>query len=346
MGIWYTTRESVKRALDSAETARNNWQVDQAIDSASRSVEGLTRRTFRPVLATKYFDWPDLQRGRPWRLWLNGSELISLTSLTAGGTAIPPANLFLEPANYGPPYSSLEVNLGTTSAFTIGTTHQRAIAVTGVFGYTNDEVPAGTVAEALDTTETGIDVSDSGAIGVGDLVRVDTERMIVTGKQMLTTGQTLQTPLTASTADVTVAVTSGAAYNVDEVVLLDSERMLIVDVAGNNLTVKRAWDGSVLATHTGSTIYAPRTLVVTRGALGTTAAAHLTAAPIAKHKVPGLVEQLTLGEALNDLLQGQGGYARIQRAEGAAETGFGDGLSDLRSRCRSRHGRKARAATI
>lgn len=347
MGIWYTTRESVKRALDSAETARNNWQVDQAIDSASRSVEGLTHRTFYPQLATRYFTWPSLQRGRTWRLWLDEADLISLTSLTAGGVAIQTSDLFLEPANSGPPYSSIEVDLASQAAFQSGSTHQRAIAVTGLFGYSADEVPAGALAEALDTSETAVDVTSSASVGVGDILRVDAERMVVTGKQMLATGQTLQADLAASSAGVAVAVSDGTAYSVDEVVLIDSERMLVVDIAGNNLIVRRAWDGSPLAAHSaGTTIYAPRTLVVSRGELGTTAAAHDTAAAVARHQPPGLVRQLALAEALVDLLQGQGGYAASQRSADAVQRGIGDGVEDLRSRCRRRYGRRFRTAAI
>lgn len=347
MGIWYITRESVKRALDSAETARNNWQVDQAIDAASSSVEGLTHRKFYPQTATRYFDWPSLQRGRTWRLWLDGNDLASLTSLTAGGVAISLSDLFLEPANSGPPYTSIEVDLGSTAAFQAGDTHQRAIAATGVWaGCPIDESTAGTLAEALDASETSVDVSNSGAVGVGDILRVDSERMVVTGKQMLTTGQTVQIPLAASSADVTVVVTTGSAYSVDEVILLDSERMLIVDIAGNNLTVKRAWDGSVLAAHTGSTIYAARTLVVTRGALGTSAATHDLGATIARFDPPCLVRQLAMAEALNDLLQGETGYSRSVRAGEAQTEETGGGLGDLRADCYRRHGRKARTAAI
>ena len=47
--------------------------------------------------------------------------------------------------------------------------------------------------------------------------------------------------------------------------------MLITDIAGNNLIVKRQKSGSTLAAHTGSTIYAPRQVTITRGDLGTTA---------------------------------------------------------------------------
>src|SRR5690606_22447868 len=56
---WYTTRETVKAALDYKETARNDAQVDRAIESASRAVEGLLHRRFYPETATRYFDWPN-----------------------------------------------------------------------------------------------------------------------------------------------------------------------------------------------------------------------------------------------------------------------------------------------
>ncbi len=86
--------------------------------------------------------------------------------------------------------------------------------------------------------------------------------------------------------------------------------MLITDIAGNVLTVKRAWDGSVLATHVGATVYAPRLLTVVRGVLGTAAATHLNGAAVAVHAVPGLVRELAVAEALNLFLQESAGYAR------------------------------------
>jgi hypothetical protein len=348
MGVWYCTREDVKNALDSASTARNDWQVDQAIEGSARDVEALLRRTFRPVLATKYFDWPDLQRGRPWRLWLNGSELIELTSLTAGGVAIPNPNLFLEPANYGPPFSSIEVDLGSVSAFSAGDTHQRAIAAAGLWGHSNDEEQVGVLAANL-----GASVSATASItwstprvGVGDVLRIGSERMIVTERAMVDTTQDLQADMAASSAAVTVAVTAGTAFAPGQVLLLDSERMLVVDVAGNNLTVKRAWDGSVLGSHSASSIYSMTGTDVDRAQLGTTLAAHSTSDPIYRHKVPGLVRQLNKAEAINELLQEQGGYARVQRSEDSQQDGFGDGLPDLRKRARAAYGRKARSAAI
>jgi hypothetical protein len=88
MGVWYCTREDVKSSLDSKESARNNGQVDRAIESASRAVEGLTHRRFYPETDTRYFDWPNAQYARPWRLWLDQHELVSVATLSSGGTTI------------------------------------------------------------------------------------------------------------------------------------------------------------------------------------------------------------------------------------------------------------------
>lgn len=318
MGVFYCTREAVKAALDIKETARSDGRIDACIDAASRTVEATLHRRFYPQTDTRSFDWPNRNYTPSYRLWLGINELISVTTLVSGGTTIAPTDYLLRRADdlNEPPYDHLEIDLSSSASFSSGGTHQQSIVVTGLFGYSDNQVAAGTLAEALDSSETAVDVSDSSVIGVGHILKVGSERMIVTGRQMLTTGQTLQTPMTDKVDSVTVAVTTGSAFHIGEVILLDSERMLIVDIAGNNLTVKRSWDGSKLATHTGSTVYASRTLTVQRGALGSTAAAHDTAAVVTRWEVPGLVQELALAYALNDLLQGQSGYAR--------EVGSGD----------------------
>lgn len=346
MGIWYTTREVVKAALDSAETARNNAQVDRSIESASRAVEGLLHRRFYPLTATRYFDWPDAQGAAPWRLWLDEDEILSVTTLIAGDTTIAATDYFLEPVNH-PPYDRIEIDLGSSASFESGETAQRAIAVTGVFGYSTDEDPGGALAEALDASETGVDVTNSAVVGVGSILRVDTERMIVTGKSMLDTGQNLGGNLTASKADVTVPVASGAALNVGETILIDAERMLVEDIAGNNLIVQRAFDGSVLATHTnGADVYAPRTLTVTRGALGTTAATHDTATAVWVHAIPGLVAELCVALALTTLGQRQAGYARTVGSGVSEREAAGRGLAQIKNDAITTYGRRCRTAVI
>lgn len=348
MGAWYTTRGMVKSALEIAATALTDAQVDSVIESASRSVEkGCLHRIFYPLTGTAEWDWPDDRRGTTYRLWFNQLglpylEVVSLSSLVAGGTTIASTDYFLRPRS-GPPYTHLEIDLASSAALSAGDTHQSAILGTGVFmGCPLVETPAGALAEALDSSETAVDVTNSALTDVGAILRVDTERMIVTGRAQLDTGQDVVGTIAADRAVVSVTVASGAALHVGEVVLIDSEYMLIVDIAGNVLTVKRAVDGSVLAAHTNASIFAPRTLTVERGALGTTAAAHDTAATLVRHVVPGPVEELTIAEAVNRLLGRQSGWARtIGNGETAVEYG-GRSLAQLRKDVKASHGRKAR----
>jgi hypothetical protein len=349
---WYATREQVQRALDVKETARSNAQIDRALDSASRSVEGLTHRRFYPQQATRYFDWPNGQYARPWRLWLDDNELISVTTLTTGGTTISASDFFLRRSDNKDeaPYSLLELDLDSNAAFGGSATAQRDIAILGLYGHGNNETSTGTLAAAVSTTTATtvtVDGPASAALGVGSLLRVDNERMIVTSRTQVTTGQTLQVALTDQMKDVTVQVTTGSAYAADEMLLLDSERMLIIDVAGNALTVQRKWDGSTLAAHTAPTIYAARTLTVQRGALGTTAATHSNAAPVYRWDPPGPVNALAIAEAMEQLLQEQAGYGRVPKATGGRSSGAGASpLDALRDRVYDSHGRKGRVRAV
>ncbi len=350
---WYCSREDVKVALDSKATARNDTQIDRAIDAGSRAIESLTHRRFFPWSGTRYVDWPNFQYARPWRLWLGPNEVATVSTLVSGGVTIAASDYFLRRSDDldEPPYTHIEVDISSSAAFSAGSTHQRSVAITGVFiGCRLDETPVGNTAEVLDDSETGVDVTDSSGIGVGHILRVDSERMLVTGRAALDTTVNIDAgdSLTASVADVgiTVSTTTNAPV-AGEVILIDSERMLVVDVAGTLLTVKRAWDGSVLATHAGSAdIYAYRSLTVTRGALGTTAAAHLTAAPIYKHVVPPLVRDLAIAEAMSTLLQEGSGYARTAGSGENEREVSGRGIRGLRDDVYTHHGRKSRMAAV
>lgn len=352
MGVWYCTREDVRAALDFKETARNSSVIDRAIESSSRTIDGfapgggMLHRRFYPETATRYFDWPNDQYARAWRLWLNAHELLSVTSIVSGGTTLAAADYLLRP-DHGPPYTYIEIDLSRSAAWQGTNTHQRSIAITGSFGHCNSETPAGTTAEAIDISETGIDVSDSSLIGVGDIIRVDSERMQVTGKTMLTTGQTTSGSLTQQANDVSVTVGSGAAFAVDETILIDSERMRIVDIAGNVLTVRRGYDGSALAAHnTAATVYALRTLTVVRGALGTTAATHLTSAPIYRHLIPGLVNELCVALSENTLIQRSSGYARTTGSGENERESSGRGLREIKEDAYAYYGRKTRISAV
>lgn len=349
---FYATREEIKAELDVKETARSNARIDRALADATDAVDGLTHRVFYPVQDTRKMDWPPRAGATPWILRLDANELISVTSLTSGGATIAPGDYLLRRADdkAEPPYTRIEINLGSDASFGGGDTYQQDIVITGLFGFRNDETTLGTVTEALDASETGVDVdaATSAAVGVGSLLRIDDERVIVTGRAQLDTGQTLGgSGLTNQNNSVTVTVQSGAAFAAGETILIDGERMRVDEIAGNTLVVTRAWDGSTIAAHSaGATIYAPRTLTVQRAALGTTAASHLSGAAVNRWDAPGPVRQLCIAEALTDLLQGRSGYARTAGSgENERETS-GRGLKDLRDRVSTSHGRKARMRSV
>lgn len=341
------TRESVKRTLESMESARNNAEIDAALQTAMDDIFGQLKRYFYPRVVSLKFPWPSVDQPALEALWLLPSEeLISITTFTSGGVVIPNPNLYLEPVNQGPPYNQVAINRATNSAFVSSGSGQRSIQIDAVAGYRLSYRPAGALAEDLDTTETSVDVTDSAAVGVGDLLLAGTEWMIVTDKTLITTGQTLQTPVTASNADVVFAVTTGSAYKLGEVLLLDAELVRVDMIAGNNLVVKRCVEGSVLQAHTGSTIFAARTLTVERAALGSIVATHTNGDALQAFRYPGLIEQLCRAEAIDTLLQGKSGYSRTTGSGDAERAASGAALQKLRDRAFAAHGVGMRTATI
>ncbi|MEY9876643.1 hypothetical protein ABH931_006153 [Streptacidiphilus sp. MAP12-33] len=349
-------REDVKRALDVMETARHNWQIDRAIQSAARNIEAHMHLKFHPTDATYYFDWPNFSYAYPWRLWFDQHFLAApptaVSTGTAGGTLtgvqIPVSACNVEPINSGPPYRYMELRRDLSYSFGAGPTPQRDVGVTGTFGFWLQTDPGGTIPASINSSATTAVVSDGSVVGVGDLLIVDTERMLVSDRSSNDSGQTNLTGLTtAAQADVVATVTDGTQLHVDEVIQIDGERMLIVDITGNQITVKRAWDGTVLATHsTGTHIYTFRTLTLLRGQLGTTAATHASNATVGVWRIPSLLRDLAVAESANRVLQETGGYRDPQGEGAAAMAHLGSALADLWDEAETLYGRKARIRVI
>lgn len=349
---WYCTLEEVKRTLDFEETARSDVALRRAISGSSRGIEGSTLRKFYPWEGTRYFDWPNQSYAPSWRLYLDEHELTSATSLTSGGTTISAANYILGPENaaaLGEPYTRLDINVGTSASFNSGTsTWQEAIALAGVYNYCADVTPAGALSGSITSSATTITVTNGAAIGVGDSIKIGSERMIVSNRSFVDSAQNLGgSGVTASKADQTLTVTDGTLFTEDEVILIGAERMRIETIAGNTLIVKRAHDGTVLATHASSAdIYVSRTLTVTRGAQGTTAASHADATAVYRHLVPDLVRELSVAESIATFLQGASGYARSISSGDAVKEVTGRGLNDLRMRVEQRYARRGRKLAV
>jgi hypothetical protein len=346
VSVWYATREDVMSALDVAESARSVAQIDRLIEAASRSVEAQCHRKFYPTVATRYLDWPTDQLGTSYRLYLDGDhELISITTLTSNAVAL--TSYFLEPQGSGPPYTRIELDRASSDAFG-GSTAQRAVTISGVFGACADLTLIGSLAEALDASETSVDATAM-SVGIGDHIKIDSEYMQVTGRSLLTTGATLTAALAASpnAAGSTFALSGTWSISPGEVLTIDGERMLVTAATATTVTVERAWSGSVLAAHAlGATVYAPRSLTVHRGQLGTTAATHADTTAVYRHTPPPLVRTLTVAEALVALQREQSGYARTVGADGADRAASGGDLRDLRDQVYWAHGRTFRKGVV
>jgi hypothetical protein len=326
-GIFLATRERVARALDVDQTAYRGPQIDQALDAATRDICGALHWTnIHPVVATRYFDWPNQQHARPYRLWLEDNPLISATTVTSGSVVIADPDRFLEPVNTGPPFTRLEIDLASAASFNSGDTHQRSLGILGLWGLGNDEVPAGQLAAAVvSTTSTVMDVSDGSRVGVGSLLRIDSERVNVTDRAWIDSTFNLAGDVAADDSATLIAV-SGGTFFAGESIILGAEEMPIKAVTGAGLVVERAGNGTVLAAHTGAVdIYVNRRLTVERAAAGTTAATHLNAAPVVAWDPPALLESLAVAVAMDQVEQELGAYSRQIRSGDAAAEATGGG---------------------
>ena len=317
-------------------------QTDRACRAGSRMVEDFCHRILYPVLATRTFDYPG-PRSTSLKLWLDDQELISLTELSSDGTVIPSTDYFLRP-DIGPPFDRIEIDRDSSSAFAGGP--QRAISATGLWGFRNDEAAMTTLDAAIASTSvTTVDVN-APAGGVLSILRIGSERMFITGKRWVTSAQTA--PALASNVNAqSMAVSNGAVFTEHEYLLIDSERVQVLEISGNTLTIKRAVGGSALAAHTiGATIYWQHRLTVERGVLGTTAATALDEATVYRWIPPTAIESLAQAYAEDIFLQENSGYARTSGQGENERPVTGTGIAKAERRVESVYRRKARQRAV
>lgn len=348
--IMYATREDVRHAVDEAGASRDAVEIDRALAAATGKINGALKRDFAPWTGTKYFDWPNLDT-TVFRLYLDcDAQLIRLDSLTSGGVSIDVAQVNLEPNIDGPPYNIVEINRDTIGSYTQGRTFQRSIAATGLWGFDLNERPAGALSGALASNTAQFTLPVGAGIGVGSILRVDSERIIVTDLSSVDTGQVCQSALADDDADRLMTVADPTQFVTREVLSMGAEQCEVLDILGTTLVLRRAVSGSLLTTHAGDAIYAQRLASIDRGQLGTTAAAHSGAAALNRHLFPALIRQYAVAEALIELSLQASSYARTRPAAGGiggrgvpiAETG----PADIRAEAMSAYGRYGRARAI
>lgn len=355
--VVYCTREEVMDAFDVKEAASRSSQVDSAIRSASDDIDGWLNRHkhgVAPVRAIRYFGWPTFTYSQAWRLWLDENEAIELDEvLIAGRPATENVDYYLEPVNTGPPFTFIEINLLAHSSFDNQGTYQRAIKITGTWGLRDDRDPAGTLQlGGIDASTTSFSVSNGAVVGVGSMLSLDDERVLVTDKATAATGVTITADVDEYNAAREIPVSANRFF-VGEYILIGEERMRILDVKATSIVVERAAQGSVLSSHaSGDAILAYRQLTVERGAQGSTAASHSGQIALTTWRVPDLIRDLCRAEAITRLEQEWSAYgARVysdeaERDSSGTEVVAGRGLTDLRKACARRYKRKFRKRAV
>lgn len=353
MDVMYASRDRILRSLEVLNSAYAGQKIDETIKASSRSVEGFLHRRFYPELRTIYRDWPNNYLAPAWEMPLWDQELISLTTVESGGVNIT-ANCILRRGDdlAEPPYSTLVVDLSSNASFSAGTTFQRSMQITGLFGYndTDTTLAGAALSGGINSSVTAITLVPSSGLltaETGSLLKIDSERMIVLRRNMATTGATTSSSMLASAGATTFTTASASSLVIGETILIDGERMRVNDIAGSTIIVTRAWDGTPLTAHSsGVTIYGLRSLTVRRGVLGSTAASHLDAAAVYVHEFPSLVAELTAAETIVSLQQNAAAYARTIGSGAGTREAAGLGLDDLRERAWRAYGRKTRSAAV
>ena len=351
MANGYISRNAVKRAA-LIWGSDKDAQVDRIIEAVSRDIDNATHRIFIPKTQTRLYRWP-LRNNPANVLWLD-FDLISVTALksqaqNSSPTTIAAADYFLEPANFGPPYAKIEIDLSSSAAFSAGDTPQRSISVEGSWGFTNATVTAGTVSSGLatDAAATSLVGSNGSLVDVGDTLLIETEQVFVSGRDFATLSTILvnDAGITASVADNTITVDGSHGIVAGETIRLDSEEMYVTGVSTNVLSVIRAYNGTILATHADDTaVYINRTYTIVRAANGTTAAVHANSTAISKYDPPALIKELCLAEAIAAYQQETGAWGRtVGTGEGEKEFSGRD-LARLRRDVRTEYFRGRMAA--
>lgn len=202
------------RGQSSTTDTTDDAVIELLLKAASRYVDTQTAREFYPYIQTRYFDLPSSDDIDLRTLKMDADLLEVISIVNGDGVTIPSTEYTLRPRNASP---YIFVRLVDNSTYYwasdgAGDTHD-VIAVTGIWGFHNRYTSAwligSTLAEDLDTSETGIDVASGTLFAVGDVIRFGNELGYVSAKatNTLTTtraenGSTAATHLTSANVSI------------------------------------------------------------------------------------------------------------------------------------------------
>ncbi len=179
----YTDIAKLKRRLNMASVTTNDTEFSELLNAASRQIDKYCDRKFYVKSETRYFP------GVSSRLWIN--DLLSIN--TSGfktdedGDAtfentLATTDYILYPLNS---YPKTRIELSDDSDYGgFGTGVKRGVQIAGLWGYGDGESATPyyadtSTAEALDASETGIDVTSAANLRAGMTILVESEQMYI-----------------------------------------------------------------------------------------------------------------------------------------------------------------------
>lgn len=171
---WFTMRGG-STSTDTADDA----VIELLLNGASQYIERKSGRSFLPYVETRYYSVP---KDGDLRYLELDADLLEVFSITNGdGNTIPSTEYKLQPKNQSP-YRGIRLNGSSVFYWSVDSSGdgQDVISVSGIWGchsrYSSRAwLSASTLAEDLDTSETGIDVASGTPFAVGNIARIENE---------------------------------------------------------------------------------------------------------------------------------------------------------------------------
>lgn len=175
----YCSIADLKSALAITSTT-DDTVMRKMIDSASRMIDKYCGRSFAVKSETRYFD------AAPARLWIN--DLLSITTLKTDedgdldyDNTYATTDYILYPLNT---YPKIYIETSDDSDYSGFGAGKKSVQIVGNWGY-GDGISATpylvdtTTNEALDATETGVDVTAATNLSAGQTILVESEQMFI-----------------------------------------------------------------------------------------------------------------------------------------------------------------------
>ena len=198
------------RSLATTETG-DDTLLGSFVQEASNEVGEAMKRVPHPTVQTRSYDYAGGFMPNVRTLNLD-EDLLALTTLTSAGATISSSDYVMLPNN-GYPKWRVQLKALSALSFSYSTSPEQAVSIAGIWGYV-PHYPAcwktlTTLAEALDTSETAIDLTSGTLIEVGHYLLIDSEQMFVTAISSNTaTVERGVNGTTAATHDTLTAVTA------------------------------------------------------------------------------------------------------------------------------------------